>query len=338
MKIGSVILTILLSMSLLFVSTTMAQDEELDVVKVVYSSYHSFSFIDIGIQEGYFADQNIEIEKVSLTNPSDGALLLIQGDVDVLPTQITSGIVNAMLRSDDLKIVGNMTYLNPERCNHMSFLIADMGEDTIQSVEELAGTTIVVTNGVTEYILEQVLNTGGLTLDDVTLTIIPPPARIDAVKEGSVSMIHMPEPWLTRSLNSGLLDFAPNLDYAPNIQLAVLMYGSSLNSNPDLGKRFMVAATQALRQFNDAASERNVEIVSEALGYEPEFLEEICWQYMGQDGVEDVLPLQPYVDWLYERDQIDEPIQIGDYYDTTYVDYANEVLGPYEEPDLEAGD
>ena len=76
--IGSVLLL------LLVFGLAKAQDTtEFDTVKVLYPPFNSYTVYDVGIAEGYFAEQNIEIEKVTFLNPSEALLPFLQREMDV---------------------------------------------------------------------------------------------------------------------------------------------------------------------------------------------------------------------------------------------------------------
>lgn len=315
-----------------------AQDNaETDTVRVVYSSFISFSWIDIGIEEGYFADQNIEIEKVVFTNPADGLLPLLQGDVDVMGSILNPALLNAMTRTEDVRIVGSMNYYESnDTCNSIRYFIAADRADELQSPADLAGATVITASGSPDYLLELLLNAGDLSYDDITPNYLIPPARPDAVVSGAADMMFANEPWATRAdQDERLVEFAPMLEFAELTQFGVISYGDTMLSNDDLATRFATAALQSIRQYNEGATERNQEIISEATGLTPEVLQSICWQFIQSDGLIDLDSTQAYADFAFAQEFIDEEMNMTEFYTPDFMEEANTILGPAM-PEMEA--
>jgi NitT/TauT family transport system substrate-binding protein len=325
-------LSALLSL-LLLIGLAQAQ-AEVDTVTVFYSPFNTYTWIDIGIAEGYFAEQNIEIEKVTSPQPSEMILTFLQGEIDVFPAAVSPAVLNAMLRSGEVMIVGSSGYTSAESCNVSSFFIAADQADVITSPADLAGMTIASSDGLPMYMLAVMLESAGLTLDDVTVSFMPPPARPEAVLNGAAAMMFTGEPWTTRARqDENFVEFARMTDFEAITQYGALLYGPSFLGNEDLAQRFAVAALQSQRQFNEGATERNIEIVSVATELEPAFLQEMCWISMHEDGMINLESTQAYADFAFENALIDEAITVEDYVDTSFMEYANEALGPVELPE-----
>ena len=319
--------------ALLLIGLAEAQDE-VDTVTVFYSPFNTYTWIDIGIAEGYFAEQNIEIEKVISPQPSEMLLSFLQGEIDVFPAALSPAVLNAMLRSGEVKIAGSTGYTSADSCNVSSFFIAADQADTITSPADLAGLTVASADGLPMYMLGLVLEEGGLTLDDVTLSFLPPQARPEAVLNGAAAMMFTGEPWTTRARqDENFVEFARLTDYEAITQYGTMLFGPGMLENEALAQRFSLAALQSQRQLNEGATERNIEIVSLATELEPEFLQEMCWISLHEDGMIDLESTQAYADFAFENALIDEAITIEDYLEPGFMEYANEILGPVPMPE-----
>ncbi|MFC2023722.1 ABC transporter substrate-binding protein, partial [Chloroflexota bacterium] len=71
---------------------------ELVKLKVLKLAYLSFAPFFIAEEEGFFADQGLEIEFVPFKRSSEAIVPLVQGELDVLAGTLSFGLLNAMAR------------------------------------------------------------------------------------------------------------------------------------------------------------------------------------------------------------------------------------------------
>ena len=171
-----------------------------------------------------------------------------------------------------------------------------------------------------------------MTTDDVTFSNLPINTVQEALVEGTIDVAWSSQPRTAQYLkDERLAVYADPATFMPLTQVQVLFYGPSFQENEGLANRFMVATLQSLRKFNEGPSQSNVEIIADAFDMEPEFLESMCWGSRTPDGRVDIPSSQDFVDWAFERGSVDEQIDFAGYYDESYINHANEVLGPAEE-------
>jgi NitT/TauT family transport system substrate-binding protein len=115
----------------------------------------------------------------------------------------------------------------------------------------------------------------------------------------------------------------------PGFEYGFVMFGPSiLKDNPEAGKKFMVAYLKGARQYMQGKTERNLEIAQKYLEMDRETLLQTPFSPVQANGtvrVEDVLDFQ---DWAYDSGLVDKKVTIEQLVDTSFVDYANTVLGP----------
>jgi NitT/TauT family transport system substrate-binding protein len=303
-----------------------------DRLKVVVGPYMGYAPFFIATEMGYFREQNIEVEYINEIRHVVILPALLQGDVDVMASTLSFSLLNAIARGGVVKIVGDKGYIDPDGCVYLSLLAPKSFVESgrFDDAAGIRGVTIATQAGTTLlFYVEHVLNTFGLTVDDVTNRYLPAPVRHEALKNGAVDLINAVEPWLTRILAEGdTVIWKPANEVAPNMQLSVIMYGPNLLENEgDVGGRFMTAYLKGVRRYNLGKTNENIAILSKYLKVEPRQLREICWPSFRSDGMINVKSITEYQEWGMRRGMLDEIIPQERFFEDRYVRYANDVLG-----------
>ena len=71
---------------------------------------------------------------------------------------------------------------------------------------------------------------------------------------------------------------------------------------------------------------KNLEIIAEATTLEMELLKELCWPSFRSNGYAPFEGFTLFQDWALNEGLLDTPITDDQYFDSTFVDYANEQL------------
>jgi NitT/TauT family transport system substrate-binding protein len=304
---------------------------EPDQLQVVVLPFLSFAPFFIAQDEGYFAEQNLEVEFVQFDDSAAAIPALAQGDLDVVSGFISVGTLNAIASGEELKIVTDKGYMNPAGCVSDTFMIsrklAESGD--LDDLTQLAGRKVAMNPvSIEGYFLDQLLGSAGLTLDDVQIEELPPPAELEALDEGVIDLVFTAEPWVTRisDAKAGVV-WMPLKELAPDFQSGIVLYGPSLlKDNPDAGRRFMVAYLKAVRQYNEGKTDRNVEILAENTGLESDLLVELCWPHFREDGMINVQSILDFQDWAVEQGLLDTPVAEAELWDPSFVEYAQKNL------------
>lgn len=312
-----------------------ATTEEAEPVhlKVVDLPYVAFTTLYIAQEEGYFAEQGLEVEFVKFPSVTQAIPLLVQGDIDVAAGSINASLVNAIAQNMNIRIVAGRDYIDPGEGN-MALMVRkdlyDSGE--LDTVSEIKGKQVAMgcIACIFDFAVSKILENAGLTLNDITVVRMTTQDTIAALENKAL------EATAAGSLLMGqlkALDYAVTLEpfheLLPDFQVAFMIFGPSLlEDNPDVGKKFMVAYLKGVRQYAQGKTERNLEIAQKYTGMDRETLLQSPWPPIYADGrinVEDVLAFE---DWAYENDLIDKKVPSEQLIDTSFVDYANDVLGP----------
>lgn len=302
-------------------------------LKALFGRYLSFAPLAIAGAEGYFTAQGLDVELVHLTGNSEGAPALVRGEIDVAAGMLRPAEFNAIARGAVLRIVADKGHYGAGPCisagivTRPDFLRTE-NPDSPEHLRSARASAIPLSYA--EYVLGAFLNSKGLKLSDLHVVRLPEPSAEAALEGGSLDLQFIAEPFLTRALKSGrVVVWKPVREVVPEAQLAAIFYGPSLlTGNRDVGRRFMVAYLKGVRQYNLGKTARNVEIISKETGLDPDLLREACWETIRGDGMINLKSVLDYQRWAVRRGLLDAPLPPEKFWDPSFVDAANRVLGP----------
>ena len=306
-----------------------AKPVHLKVVTLPYIPYVTFY---IAQEEGYFAEQGLDVEFVNFSSVTQALPLLVAGDLDVATGSIGAGIFNAIAQDMNMKIVAGSQYVDAEQGSLTLMVrkdVYDSGE--LDTVAEIKGRQVAVscTACIQDFGIAIILEDAGLTLSDVQIARMSPQDIVAAFANKAI------EAAAVGSLQQGQLNtagYAVTLEHysrlMPGFEYGFMMFGPTiLEDNPEVGKKFMIAYLKAARQYMEGKTERNLEIAQKYLGMDRETILQSPWSPIYPNGsvyAQDILDFQ---DWTYENGLVDKEVPIEQLVDTSFVDYANQILG-----------
>ncbi len=301
-------------------------------LKAVILPVLSFAPLFVAEEEGYFSEQGLQIEFVRLNRAAQAIPALAQGHLDVVGGGVSFGILNALLRSAKIKVVGDKGYFAPTGCPFVTLMAR---QDLIKSREvgnfiQIKGRRMVLDPTNFEgYFIEKLISKVGLTLADIEPVDIPDPLVPEAMKKGKIDLAVIPEPWLTRVLQTGsAINWVPCQQVIPDFQFGFLVYGPSLlEKNPDGGKGFMVAYLKAVHQFNRGKTERNLKIIAKYTDLDQDFLRKTCWPSFRNNGQINTRSVLDFQSWGVKKGLLDKTIPPNQFWDPSFIEYANKIVG-----------
>jgi ABC-type nitrate/sulfonate/bicarbonate transport system substrate-binding protein len=302
-------------------------------LKALFGRYLSFAPLAIAGAEGYFTAQGLDVELVHSSANNEAISALIQGEIDVAAGMLRPAEFNAIARGAALRLVADKGHYGAGPCVSSALMARPefLATKHPDSPEHLRGARVSATPlSFAEYVLETFVNTKGLRLADLNVLKLPEPAAEAALEKGSLDFQHIAEPFLTRAIRSGrVVVWKPVREIVPEAQLAAIYYGPSLlTGNRDVGRRFMVAYLEGVRQYNLGKTARNVEIISKETGLDPDLLREACWETIRGDGKINLKSVLDYQRWAVRRGLLDAPLPPEKFWDPSFIDEANRILGP----------
>jgi NitT/TauT family transport system substrate-binding protein len=199
-------------------------------------------------------------------------------------------------------------------------------QGTVTKVSDLKGKKITSAEG-QEYKLYRVLTMGNLTPDDVDVVSMDMAGGVIAIKNGAVDAIDTTEPFVTQLLDDKVaVMLVPTEVSSPDFPTPLYYGPAFLDKDPELGRRFMVAYLEGVRQYNLGKTERNIEVLSNYTHLDRDLLQRSCWVPIASDGDLPRQPVRDYIDWMYANKQISLNPDDDQVFDMSYVTYAHGVL------------
>jgi NitT/TauT family transport system substrate-binding protein len=303
-------------------------------LKVGTLPFLSNSVLEIAQREGYFTEQNLAVQLISLKSDNDTIPMLLKGELDVATPALTAGLFNAIASGGNMKVALPLTTFAAQDCAAIGMLArrsdVEAGRYTTPAQWKEARVTLPPagpqsTNG---YVLDQALKRGGLTLLAVAIIPADLPAQADALASGQTDLVYAVEPWITRMTgNSALSLLMPLEPVAPGLTASLIAFGAKPLADPSIGERFAIAYLKAVRQYSQGKTPRNVELVAAYTKLEPALVEKLCWPVVSPDGSLNVESVMGYQTWLKERNLLDRTLTAGAFLDTRFAEAAIRVLG-----------
>jgi ABC-type nitrate/sulfonate/bicarbonate transport system substrate-binding protein len=167
----------------------------------------------------------------------------------------------------------------------------------------------------------------GFDVSEAQYHSAPMAARYDAVSAGRVDAAQISEPFLGRFIKEGGTVWIEPREVLPNHQYSVFAFGPRLlEEDRELGRRVTLALLKGIRAFNLGKTPRNVQILADAIGWEPDLLEDACWPQFRDDGGINVESIAEFQAWAFARGELDAIVSPSEYMDTTFVQYARRQL------------
>jgi NitT/TauT family transport system substrate-binding protein len=296
-------------------------------VRIAYQPTTTNGPIYIAQDEGYFARQGIHVEFVRTQSPVAALPLLVDGEVAVSTGPMKIGLLNAIIKGQHVRIVADKGRVTPGSCTAYALMVRQdlWNKGIVTDVSDLKGRKIAVRDS--DYDLYHALALGNLTTDDVTPVDMDFTSIIPAFKSGAIDAALVAEPYITLARNNETaVILVPAQDFIPGWPFPVYFGPELLDKDPELGRRFMVAYLQGVKQYSEGKTERNLEIMGNYTHLDRDLLNQTCWYDVAPDGYLPPQSARGFVDWMYENKKITRNISDDQILDMSFVDYANGVL------------
>ncbi|HVR89159.1 MAG TPA: ABC transporter substrate-binding protein [Candidatus Limnocylindria bacterium] len=294
--------------------------------------------IYIADAKGYFKEQGITLQSSSFPSAANMVAPLLRGDLMVGGGASGAGIFNAIRTGTAMRIVADKGTLVPGHGYEGLVVRSDLA-DQIKSAKDLKGRTIALAaRDITpEVTLNTYLVTGGLTIKDVNVVVVPHAQMLAGFTGNGIDAGLPIEPFLTGILDSGKAKLLTRDDMVtPNFQTAVVFYSEQFAKQHDLALRFMTAYLQGARFFTDAFDKKDavkrveaIAILAKATGFDSAQLEKVTMPGIDPNGRMNVDALIATQDYMVAKGSQAAPIDIRAVVDLSFADEAVKALGPY---------
>ena len=303
-------------------------------LKVGYLKANGAPLADIAIQEGFFEEENLEIEMVPFNASTDGVNALQSKKIDVGLTFGTSTPLAFISQGADLDIIGG----------HMEgghpIYVPEEDKDAYQSFEDYKGKTIgTVRLSVPDIVFRSALEQAGLDMEkDVEIIEFKTMANlIEAVAAGKVEVAFAGSGFLTKAAASGLAPVMWSNDVQPgHVCCRAVTRGDYSEEQTIAYKKFLKGLIQAER-IKSETPEKALEASRERFKLDDETVNEIVNE---EHLVNSADPHKHQVEQMWEQMkdlgyiENGEEVDLNEHFNLTFYEEAlNELIEENPEDD-----
>jgi NitT/TauT family transport system substrate-binding protein len=298
----------------------------------------------IGMDRGYFAEQGLDVEDSRFDGVTRMMQPLAAGQLDVIGAAITAGLFNAVARDVDVRIVADRGRESPGRSESALVVRADLYDSgAVRSLANLRGLRVAVPGAQAGSTLALELGHGleaqGMTIDDVEVVDLPIPEANAALGNRSVDAALITEPLVTQGIAAGISrQLHRSGELYPGLQTGFILYSADLARNQsEAARRFMVAYLRGVRDYSDAFTKNKGRdgvvgaLMRQTAMKDPNVYAQMTPTYINPNGRLDPTTLIAAQDWFASRELIPRKIDVLSIVDPQFVDFALNLLGPYDE-------
>jgi NitT/TauT family transport system substrate-binding protein len=299
----------------------------MNTVRVAYLPIADYAPLFIAKEEGFFTRQGIDVELVRVPGTAAALPLVLSGDIAVYSGPLKTGLVNAVAKGEHVRIVAGKGSIDPGSCTGYALMVRRdlFDQGIVTNVSDLKGRKIAVRDS--DYDLYRALALGNLSSVDVETVEMEFPTVIPAFRNGAVDAGLVAEPFLSQAVTSGsAVILVPAQEFIPHNPFPLYYGPAFLDRDPELGRRFMVAYLQGVKQYNEGKTERNLATLANYTHLDRDLLNQTCWWSIAPDGEVPKKPVREYLDWMYATKKISVNMSEDHLFDMSYVTYANGIV------------
>ncbi|NLO96572.1 MAG: ABC transporter substrate-binding protein [Peptococcaceae bacterium] len=261
-------------------------------------------------QNGYFTEENLEVELIPFQSPVESQSAFQSGELDGM---VTDMLIAAMLKGsgEKLKVTSLTLGATPQEGR---FAIVAAPNSSLEKVSDLKGKTIgISSNSIIEYVTDGLLTEGGVNPNEVQKTVVAKiPVRLEMLLNNQIDAITVPDPYITYTVAQGAKIVAEDTQGKNLSQAVIIMTEKALSEKNDALIRFYKAYAKAVRELN-----RVPEKYKELLVENANIPESIADEYQIQRYPEPQLPAAQEVEaifaWLKQKDLLKTEVSYEDF-------------------------
>ena len=288
-------------------------------------------------EKGYFKEYGIKVVPETLDTAANSIALLAQNQLQLVEGGISAGYFNALEKNLPVTMVLDRV---SSPLGHNLMLRPDL-KGQITQLRQLKGKTIA-TNGqgaVSTYEVGKLLESDGLTINDVDIKVIPFTQYAIAFNNKAIDAAIVIPPFVSQFLDQGhAVAFAAPDDLvqpAP-MTIAVIMVNTDWAAkNPDVLRNYYTAYLRGVRDYCNAYHGAPIkdEIIAALIKHgserRPELLHKYPWPARSPNGRVNMASMLDMQDWYVANKLSTAKLPPEKLLDLSYADYANKKLGPF---------
>ncbi len=280
----------------------------------------------IGIGQGYFARQNLDIQTQRLDSAAKMIPFVSTGQLDVAGGGPGAGLFQAFSRGVDLKIVADKGTAGDTQSYFCYLVRKDLIDSgRVKTEADLRGLTFANSApGISvDLPTARMLQKGGLTEQDLTIVYMSYPDMVSALGTQRVDVAATLEPACAQAVSDGIaVRWRTTSDYVPRQSVAMVMYSAPFAQNREAAVRFMVGYLQGVRDYRKAYLEKDAAlrqkldpILAEWTGIDARVYDQMVLPELHADGTLNVESIEALQDYEVESGQVQERVDLRKFID-----------------------
>lgn len=272
--------------------------------------------IFIAEENGYFAEQGIQVEGVPVKSALERDVLIQTGQVDGMLTDLIS---NGVLNKNKVQVKAVYTSRRPYPGAPVFRILASPGTDIVTPAD-LKGIPIGVSqNTVIEYLTERMLAAEGLKPEEIVVQEVSAiPVRFEQLLNGNIRAATLPDPLAQGAIAAGARLIVDDSKYADLSQSVLTFRIETLTARPNTIRKFLAAWEKAVRELN-ANSDRYQGVLIEQ-GRVPESIQDSYkMPPFPERGVPSEAEIADIVAWLQEKGLVSRNIPYDEMVDEAFL-------------------
>jgi len=285
----------------------------------------------IAAEEGYFAEERLDVDFRQVARNQDVMATLAHGDVDVAAGMLTVNELGLAAAGARLRLVASLGELSPDGCSFVAVVVRkEVAESGALTDPERVRSLRYDFNRILPlaYFLDAVLAPLNLTSDGLDSVDLPPVTALEALRTGEVDVTVDSDPFVTRHTADGHAVVWGSLQEAfPGYPVSVMMFGPALvDDRREVGNRFATAMLKGIRRAALGKTPENLALVERDLGLTPEIATSACWPTFTETGRITASVFDGYQQWSVAHGLVDRVLAEDELFDHQFIDYANAEL------------
>jgi NitT/TauT family transport system substrate-binding protein len=226
---------------------------DLTKIKVGFVPVTVFAPIYVAKDLGYYAEEGLDVDLEPFPGGADPVVLTASNELDAAFVGVGPAFWNGAAQGLPIKIIAPGHAEGDPVATPLMISKKSCEDGTITSVADLKGKKVSVNaRGATEYWLNAALQTGGLTIDDVDLQVLPFPDAVAALQSGAVDAAMVGEPLATQAERDGIaIRLASSFDVQDIQPTAIIGNEKWLTDHPDQAEAFVTGYMRASKLLAD---------------------------------------------------------------------------------------
>lgn len=249
-------------------------------------------------QNGYFAEENLELELIPFQSPVESQSAFQSGDLDGM---ITDMIIAAMLQGsgENLKVTSLTLGATPAEGR---FAIVAAPKSDIKTVPDLRGKSIgISSNSIIEYVTDGLLEAEGVNPSEVNKTVVAKiPVRLEMLLSNQIDAITVPDPLISYTVSKGARIIAEDTQGENLSQAVITMTGKALENKKDAITSFYKAYAKAVDDIN-TAPEKYKDLLIKNANIPPDIADTYQVQHYSQPQLPAEKEVNGVISWLKNK-------------------------------------